>query len=199
MSVVENHSQILIGLKKPSLYHVDSFLGSKCSLDLLMWKMFPNTKEITESMGAYRAVTKTLGRGSQGEPNQCIVVGDGSTPRTGALIACMTKWDVTSIDPNLKDKTWPVNRLKCIKDSVENVEWLFEPMPERPVIVAVHSHASLEFINKMQTKPKLVVAIPCCKEQFIPGWQPSFSFADWGIFSPKRTVIVWKDEHAVTE
>ena len=41
--------------------------------------------------------------GDRSDPNiNVVVVGDGRTPRTAALISVMSRWNVTSIGPNLK-------------------------------------------------------------------------------------------------
>ena len=66
---------------------VDDFLfGFKCAPTLLAMGLFPSTKEISESMGAYHAYRKFF---RDWLPKNCaiVVVGDGVCPRTAGLFA----------------------------------------------------------------------------------------------------------------
>ena len=82
---------------------IDMFLRWGCGRHLLGLGLFPNVQEITESMACLEAVREHLaGLVSLSCPAVCaVVVGDGRTPRTGALLAMRTKWHVVSIDPAL--------------------------------------------------------------------------------------------------
>ena len=77
-----------------NLRFVDNFLRWECGRHLLAMELFPNTKEITESMACLAAVTEKLrGTVDPTDPDcVCVVVGDGRTPRTAALLAMRTKW-----------------------------------------------------------------------------------------------------------
>ena len=80
---------------------------------LMSAKIFPNIKEITESVGAFVAIQDHLINKyvSRTDNVDVYVVGDGHSPRTGALIACLTKWNVKSIDPQIRLKQWNIKRL----------------------------------------------------------------------------------------
>ena len=81
---------------------LDSFLRWECGRTLLGMNLFPNAQEITESMACLAAITEALGEGCTAETDAiAVVIGDGRTPRTAALLAMRTKWQVVSIDPAL--------------------------------------------------------------------------------------------------
>ena len=83
---------------------IDTFLRWECGRTLLGMNLFPNMQEISESMACLAAVTEQL---ADGQPLLAdsdvvaIVIGDGRTPRTAALLAMRTRWTVVSIDPAL--------------------------------------------------------------------------------------------------
>lgn len=84
------------------LKYLDLFMRWDCGPDLLHIGLFPNAKEVTESMACLTAMDKQLTVRFSEEGTLCIVVGDGSLPRTAALIAMRTKWRrVISVDPDL--------------------------------------------------------------------------------------------------
>lgn len=178
----------------PSMKHINEFMLLKCAPDLLLGGYFPNVKEITESMAAYDAV-RNYGwdKGFRwDDPNiQCFVIGDGRTPRTGALFAYRTKWQVFSIDPQLKTVYSPPfpQRLYVVPRKIEDWACMWEG--DTAVIIAVHSHAPLAIaLEKIKARHTLIVAIPCCCGQTI-GREPDKEYIDKGILSPKRTVKIW--------
>ena len=75
---------------RPTFRHAEEFWRLRCAPDLLLSGLFPNMKEITESMAAFAAAHRwapKLGL-SLSDPGVAVaVVGDGSTPRTAALAA----------------------------------------------------------------------------------------------------------------
>jgi len=82
--------------------YLDRFLKWDCSPTLLGMGIFPNAKEITESMACYSAADERLGFKFADPGTLCVVVGDGATPRTAALFATRTKWRrIVSVDPAL--------------------------------------------------------------------------------------------------
>ena len=101
---IENNDEFLFNVRKPSLRYLDEFIKLKCSPDLLKSNLFPNAKEITESMGVYNAVRRNLQKEySLASPDICcLVIGDGHVPRTASLFAMRTRWTVFSIDPKLR-------------------------------------------------------------------------------------------------
>ena len=177
-------------------HYVNEFFRLKCASDLLAKKLFPNAKEMTESMGAFAAVqrhiVKPLGL-SLGDRNIGLyVVGDGHTPRTAALFAMRSAWECYSIDPVLRDKVWGVDRLHAYTAKIENCSLLHAQDFERAIIVMVHSHARIEdTLQAIQNKNRSLVTIPCCVKHEIPDVS-YIGYQDGGIWSPQNTVKVWE-------
>ena len=195
----EQGHQISVAIKVPTRRYMDEFIRLKCAGDLLNLKVFPDAKEITESMAAYRAAIKCLFDDfNPGDPTvACYVIGDGCTPRTAALLVFRTAWTCASIDPRLRPKLVyeGIERLLVIPLTIEDTATCFYPEkyppPKKALIIAVHSHADLKkAVSLINSKHKAVIAIPCCvpQELDIP---PTYEFDDWGIWSPERTVKVW--------
>lgn len=182
-----NHSQVL--------KHVARFFKFDCAVDIMARKLFPNIKEISESMGAFNAVKEHLNYDSNDESVTVVVVGDGNTPRTGSIFAFMTKWNVISVDPimNVSDgygeNTFDIKRLLTFKSKIENMIII----EDKVIIVCVHSHAKtsncLKHVNGRQ---RSLVSIPCCFKPDIDQ-KPDVTYIDHGILSPKNEVMIWKD------
>ncbi len=168
---------------------------NKSASDMLALGLFPNGKEISESYSAFNAVRTKLKQYDTNDPTITLVsVGDGTTPRTAALFAFRTKWQCISIDPLLKDCAdyeEKIQRLTCYDSKVEDIH------PSRlefdkVVIVAVHSHASLQnILQHVKGKVRSLVAIPCCVPYVHESIRP-IEYSDSGIWSPKNTVKVWR-------
>jgi hypothetical protein len=195
-------------LKTFQLHHLDWFM-KYIDISSYETKMFPNTKEITESVSALKFALKLLGlekepptKQEQGysSPNfsvpsvktLCLIVGDGSTPRTASLFErCCPNFVVHSIDPVMKDcyldnKCDDVENITCHKMTIEdfitnqnnknlgvlqNTLYNFEQV----LIVAVHSHALFKnYVPQIMKEkcakniPCAILAIPCCFEQNLP-------------------------------
>lgn len=195
MERIETSEGILtINVRMPNLSRLDAFMRLACAGDLLALKVFPNAKEISESMAAFAAVRFQAGNPeAMRAPATVVVVGDGATPRTAAMFAFRTRWNVISIDPALRlDPRWSaIKRLTIFPGKIE--DWPGIETEEPVVVVAVHSHAPLEVAwEKVRTASrKIAVAIPCCVSQELP-FPPVREFEDFGIFSPKRLVRVWE-------
>lgn len=199
-NIHEGASNITVALKKPSLRYLDELLQCNCAPDLIEMKLFPNAKEITETFACYRAV-RDIGDWVRVDNPEIVLisVGDGGTPRTAATFAYRSRWDCWSIDPALGDKTrWErIERLHCVKDKIEhwNVreQWGDEKI-FGVVVVGVHSHAPLEAavsLAKTLSTRVAAVAMPCCVRQEL--WKdPDEIYDDWGVWSPERTVKVWR-------
>jgi len=180
------------GLKK----HVDEFVKLKCSPVLLELGLFPNAKEITESMAAFHAVRKFLvNRGILGEKAlkrddiTVLVPGDGHVPRTGALFAHRSNWRVVSVDPCMRDRDYKTKRLTAIRDKVENIEVVED---EVVIIAAVHSHAKLsESVKKAKGKHVFVVSMSCCVPDDLK-WPLIRGYVDAGVWSPENNVRVYE-------
>jgi len=187
--ISENKYGVTVMVKKPSLRYVDAFIRLKCAPDLLLMNLFPNTKEITESMAAYDAVRKYCPDYTLGDPGVTVaVIGDGASPRTGAIFAYRSKWRVLSIDPQLHNKPiWSkIARLSSYPEKVQDVALTAD------IAVLVHAHVILDSIAHLN--PSIIVAMPCCVNQdYFLRIKPDIIFTDWGVHSPKRTINIWKD------
>jgi hypothetical protein len=156
-------------------------------------------KEITESWAMLEAAKRFA-------PNlndsYVVVVGDGCSPRTGALIAYYTKASVVSIDPAHNEEHWaehctiqnkigyPVQRLIVIKDKIENIPMDCEG--KQLVVLWPHSHAIMGKERITNYSKRIDIAMPCC----IPpphDWllKPHITYEDDNVLSPKKTVHVW--------
>lgn len=183
-----------------STAHIDRFFAHNRRGELA--PMFPNAKEVSESMGAFHAIVTHLcvtGALRRADPSTvAIVVGDGHSPRTGALIAMSTAWSVVSIDPVMRPRHTTAGprkglRLTAIADRIENLQP--RSFAGDVVIVAVHSHARMDdavtFVAECRSLH--AVAIPCCVPQTIAGAAPTTEYSDEAILSPERRVLVWRD------
>jgi hypothetical protein len=181
-----------VSVRFPTARYADDFWALSCAPDLLTNGLFPNFKEMTESFAAYHAVRRHIPFDPQDGDVTVAVIGDGNTPRTAATFAFRSAWQCISIDPRLKQTSWPIRRLECIAKRIENVgKRAFKKL----VVVAPHSHAPLDAaLEVFSAKGRHVVALPCCVDQIIPGRPiPDLKYDDWGIWSPARAVMVWRD------
>lgn len=175
-------------MKSP--HYLEKLLCHPKAADLL--HLFPNTKEITESFGAWNAISTHLPHLDRANPDVvALVIGDGHSPRTGALLAMSTAWEVHSIDPLLRQKhVGKIKRLHVHRAEFPSSRVMsFEG--RRVLAVAVHSHARLEPILDIKCWYLDAVAIPCCVPQGV-GVPPTKLYHDKRIWSPERTVHVWK-------
>jgi hypothetical protein len=145
--------------------YMDEFLGLGCATDLIASKVFPNAKELAESMAAFNAVRDycVLRRESkhrramrneqkgvlrfEDSSVTLVAVGDGTTPRTAVLFAFRTAWRCISIDPALR--TWEkrpwagIHRLEEHPRKVQDVTINITGKTSRVVVVAWHAHVPL--------------------------------------------------------
>jgi len=170
------------------LQYISQFMKLTCAGRLLQENLFPNPKEITESMGAIEAIRK---HGYDPKDNvTCIVIGDGHKPRTGAMIAFRSMYEVIVVDPAC-DWNKSFDRLTVIKDYIENVKL---PSVDKALIVCVHSHADpVKSWNCIEAKEKIMIAIPCCIPYKVKGMPDLYdSYIDPMIISPHNEILVWK-------
>lgn len=175
--------------------YVSSLPKLKCIPDLLELGIYPNIKEITEAMGMYYAVIYCLKQmNKRSDPSiDLISIGDGNTPRVGALFAYRSAFTCYSIDPALKlnEKYDKINRLHIIKDRIQKVGNVFKN--ERlKIVVHCHSHVNLDEAAKYIDNVILTVAMPCCMEQLLlNGKFPDTSYEDHAVWSPKNLIRIW--------
>lgn len=166
-----------------------------CFQDILERRLFPNVKEITESQAGYHAVQEhlmtSLDQMRIGNYIRLIAVGDGVTPRTGALFAFRTKWECISIDPALRVADYRVDRLKVIPERIEDVTvdagncWA--------IIVGIHAHVAIpDILHSINAHRRSLVMMPCCTPMHAP--RPAdIVYEDRHVHSPKNVVHIWKD------
>lgn len=119
-------------------------------------------KEVTESMSVVSTVlahAERRGISRKDGAVSCLVVGDGTTPRTGALVALSTGWQVTSVDPaTTRPGPHPkVRRLTSRKSTLEAL-----PNLRADIVIGVHSHASVEATRAAVKPGGFLVVMPCC-------------------------------------
>jgi hypothetical protein len=130
----ESASEISLTVPKPSLRYLDEFVTLKCAPDLLTAKIFPDAKEITESMAAFNAYRRHLmGRIDINNPRVLVIaVGDGIHPRTSSLFAMRTKFTCISVDPALKIQGESV---PLIKRELINPKWDYSRSTRRVMML----------------------------------------------------------------
>jgi hypothetical protein len=166
--------------------YIDEFVRLTCAPDLLKHNLFPNGKELTESMGMFAFVRKYLWDVLRPDDSRVnvMVVGDGHRARTGAMFAMRTRWHVVSIDPAMTP-VYGINRLSCVPVKVETLD----PVDLGPfsLLVTVHSHAPLDkMLATLDTA--YWVDMPCCQDT-MGGW--SRQVEDPSIWSPKNKLYLY--------
>ncbi|OQR95215.1 hypothetical protein ACHHYP_00186 [Achlya hypogyna] len=138
-----------------SLRYLNEFVGDlKCAPQLLEYGLFPDAKEVTETMGVFNAIRK-LGLhvlDDNDTPsnlrNGIVVVGDGMTPRTAAMFANRTKgWTCYSVDPIMRVGTPDVPVPWANLDKVVPICAKIEDIRIRlnkAIVVLVHAHVTIE-------------------------------------------------------
>lgn len=173
--------------------YVDEFIGLRSAPDMLSLRLFPNGKEVTESMAAYNAARKYLFRWVKPTDRAlCIAIGDGVSPRTGGLFAFMTKWDVISVDPVLSryEMGSEINRLTIIPEKIQDANIDATSYGSNVVIIGVHSHHREEdLLSGIKFTIAHTIMIPCCVHQY-PMSRHFNTYTDNGIWSPKNVVTV---------
>jgi len=189
----ETKSNITFNVKLPSLRYLDEFIRLKCASSLLNIDIFPNVKEITESMTAFSAVRKYLGAENFGNKNITLFdIASGRTPRTASLFAHMTNWNCHAIDPILKNKTRFLRTRNLSLHSCRIQDFDNFSSEDIIVITAVHAHVSLETIVKKFHSPRLIIiAMPCCRPLKLECCEPVVQFDDLCCLSPKRRVKIF--------
>lgn len=169
-------------------------MGLKCLANLTSRKIFPDGKEVTESMATFWGVCKfifnnDMPRFGDKEIN-LVSVGDGCQPRTAALFALRTRWNCISVNPNLNKIDWGIERLTCYQSKIEDLNLNFD---SRVIIVCVHSHASMEStLGHIKAPRRDLLDMPCCVKHNV-GRDPDYSYYDIGIWSPKNQIKIWRD------
>lgn len=176
----------------PASRYLNSFVRSPAGGQLATLRLFPNAKEVTESYAA-RAAALRLRDDFQPADRDicCVVVGDGSTPRTAATFALHSGWRCHSVDPRLRPQRsnrWrEIPRLTIHPARIEDCTFA----ARRVVVAAIHSHVGLSAsLRSIVADELLVIAMPCCVPVDITA-RPNISYDDPDVLSPKRTIHIW--------
>lgn len=176
--------------------YIARFMAWNSAPDMLEMKLFPNIKEVAESMSMFYCVESLLMNWDEyirdNRRNQninVVVVGDGHRPRTGALFAYSTKWNVVSIDPEMKSVDYPIQRLKCYDCKVEDVpdiDFGDEPL----IIIYPHSHAPVQVgWDKFQSTRKWLIKMECCTKDKLD--LPYYAFRDTNAITAANQIFIW--------
>jgi hypothetical protein len=170
--------------------YLDYFIKLKCAPDLLSAKLFPNAKEITETLTVFTAVKRVVGASQLGDKSITLIdVGSGMRPRTAAFFACMTAWRTIAVDPALKQSG--SHRIRRVEQMQKRIEDVDIKVPGLAVVVAVHAHVDLEkTLMAVESHGMIVVAMPCCVPLTLP-IEPAHDYEDLSCLSEKRRVLVW--------
>ena len=200
--------------------YLDRFVAFRCAPALLRLGVFPNAKEITESMAVLWAVDTHLGAKPCGlrfnyRRVTCVVVGDGAAPRTACLACFRTKWGrVVAVDPALRcapegdtERYAAVSRLELHAARIQDVRVDVDPAHEHVVVVLPHAHvipnqalASLAFraggAGGRRRCTLSVIQMPCCNFEWhdrVCGLAPDAEYCDVAVASRRRRMRVWRD------
>ena len=158
---------------------------------ILDLKMFPNAKEITESMGMFNAIRQYTDLALNGGYN-CIVVGDGHTPRTASLMAVRTNYECFSVDPVMREKpSWGrIKRLYSYRNQIEN---MYFSMDKHTILMLPHSHVSIKTcLDYIKAPSFTIVSMDCCFDNSDIGVEPDIEYTDNAVWSPKNKIKIWK-------
>lgn len=188
-------------LQTARIDYIDRFIRSRCAGRLLSLGLFPNAKEITESVAIFEAwqnFFQPTGRFARKDKRVVLVsVGDGHVPRTAAFFAHMTAWKCYSIDPELNyQKYWnkDIPRLTYIKSKIEDQDLQFDDCSD-VLIVAVHSHAPMmDVLKHIHSGRRSLIALPCCEKSYADNAATADEvYDDPCVWSPMRKVMIWND------
>lgn len=187
-----------------NLYH-KRFLDSFASENVIgLFSRYKGShKEITESWAMLEAANKFV---TGINDCQVIVVGDGASPRTGALFAYYSKADVISVDPGFNMEHWrdhvqkqtgmghPPQQLDLFQRPIEELKPI-DCKSRKVLVVWPHSHAHMNNCKVENFSKRIDIAMPCCVK--IPAnWmiKPHITFDDPNVISPHRTIHIWEPD-----
>jgi len=189
--------------------YVDELLSLKCGGALLNLKLYPDMKELCESMAAWTHLRKYFSDEiAKPQKGDClVVVGDGVKPRIGALCAFLARgWTCYSIDPQLQvspnDARWvhdpahKVSNLVCLRRKIQDVCI----KANRVIFILMHAHVSLAdtLLSVNATTEVLgVLSVPCCNnyehQSLVWNQPPNFTFKDTQMLTERCEVRIWKN------
>ncbi len=185
--------------RQPTDRMINEFLRLGCAPGLLATGVFPNAKELSESMAAFESVRQGLieaGRDKLlGDPSVVFYdIGSGRAPRTAVVAAFRSRWKCVAVDPMLaplSDRLRQVDRLHLAPLRIEDYTLPAEDAAKMAVVTCVHHHASLsatfDTLRLGERPGYCLVSIPCCfTDDLDLDWD--LVRENWGIRSPRRTV-----------
>lgn len=196
--------------------YINRFFSLKTAIELMpFFQLSSNSagKEVTESMGCWRAAIESLKLDPKRKDLDCVVVGDGCTPRTAAMVCHLSKWNCISVDPQLdKDRYnkvykerlaagMPIQRLSVYRSTIEDLPDNLLGKSKEAVLMLPHSHAKMDMCLKKlkECYDKFhVISMPCCEPTPEKYTNKRFAertnlkvYTDPNVWSPKRTMYVW--------
>ncbi|KAG7387115.1 hypothetical protein PHYPSEUDO_014635 [Phytophthora pseudosyringae] len=200
-----------------SLRYLNEFVGKlHCAPALLQHGLFPDAKEVTESMALFNAVRRYIEPKDKGESLEkndkhdgIVVVGDGNTPRTAGMFAFrMRGWKCYSVDPAMekgtseRSKGWAgVSNLVVVRNKIENVRIALR----RAIVVLVHAHVTLDqALSAVQAEQVCgVVTLPCCnwygQQEALFGRGPDLVYDDFSVLSDHREIRLWVGDNSAQD
>lgn len=197
-----------------SLRYLNEFVGKlHCAPALLQHGLFPDAKEVTESMALFNAVRRYIEPKDKdkeakedGKHDGIVVVGDGNTPRTAAMFAFrMRGWKCYSVDPAMekgtseRSKGWAdVTNLVVVRNKIENVRIALR----RAIVVLVHAHVTLDQALSAVQADQIcgVVTLPCCnwygQQETLFGRGPDLVYDDFSVLSDHREIRLWVGDNS---
>ena len=145
-------------------------------------------KELSESLAVFDVALDIAHarRWDRSDPAiRVVVVGDGHSPRTGALVAMSTGWQVTSVDPVLGHHgDHPViERLRCLRGNIEAF-----PDLQADIVLAPHSHAPVDATRHVARGGGHVITMPCCVVWPVMPW--TLKQISMVCMAPDRTIYI---------
>lgn len=187
---------------------LDEFLRLKCAPDILATGVFPNAKELSESMGAFESLRRALfgiDRDDLLRDSDIVLydVGAGRKPRSAVLAAFRSRWSCVAIDPVIDPQAQNIRKIRRVEvfsGKVEDYQVKPEDAGKFAIVFSVHNHATLSATMEalqLDKRPGYgMISIPCCVPHDVPmEWDEVRD--DWGIKSGRRTVyrkVVWPDK-----
>ncbi|KAL3661991.1 hypothetical protein V7S43_012799 [Phytophthora oleae] len=197
-----------------SLRYLNEFVGKlHCAPALLQHGLFPDAKEVTESMALFNAVRRYIEPKDEAKATNkdckhdgIVVVGDGNTPRTAAMFAFrMRGWKCYSVDPAMekgtsaRSKGWAdVANLVVVRNKIENVRIALR----RAIVVLVHAHVTLDqALSAVQAEQVCgVVTLPCCnwygQQEMLFKRGPDLVYDDFSVLSDHREIRLWVGDNS---
>jgi hypothetical protein len=181
------------------MFLIDYMLNliQKYSIPLSIFGTRNVTKEISEaSAGIYYATSFAI-IGT----TKCYVIGEGTTPRISWILGKLhPEWDIVSIDPLIR--AMGSTDVTYIADYDYNVDISDYQAYENVVIIGIHSHNKMrDFYENIQSKNKLLIAMPCCVKLRIPSShaKPTYNFICPGVFSGCNRIFIYSPFEPIRE